>query len=45
MNTVKNLKIDYSFMSGLFDGRNGWKSYYFNEAQACFKKHYGLIGK
>jgi hypothetical protein len=45
MNTVKNLKVDYSFMSGLFDGPDGWKSYYFNEAQACFEKHYGLIGK
>lgn len=32
------------FDSGYQKGK-GWKSYYFNESQACFKKHYSKIGK
>ena len=49
MNIVKNIKVDFFFIQGLFDlgyqDGNGWKSYYFNEAQSCFKKHYEPINK
>lgn len=43
------MKLDFKYFQSLFDvgfdeGR-GWKSYYFNEAQACFKKHYELLNK
>ena len=49
MNDIKNKKIDFSFIQDLFDigfdDGNGWKSYYFREAQSCFKKHFEPLNK
>lgn len=41
--------VDYNFIQKLFDKGwdygKGWKSYYFNEAQNCFKKHFEPLNK
>lgn len=41
--------VDYFFIQKLFDkgfdNGKGWKSHYFREAQACFKKHFEPLGK
>lgn len=49
MNNLKNIKIDFHFIQGLFDigfdDGKGWKSHYFRESQSCFKKHFEPLNK